>query len=326
MFLLHGEAKYIDVLERALYNSAISGVALDGKTFFYPNPLASSGNYTRNKWFDCACCPTNICRFIPSIPGYAYATRDDKLYVNLFAASDADVELPSGVVHVEQITNFPWEGRVAVHITPEKTGQQFELRIRIPGWWSNSVLPGKLYTYLDERPRERFEIKLNGKDINSVFGDSGYAVIPSRAWQPGDVISFEMAMPVRRVIADEQVAADRGRVALMRGPIVYCIESPNLPPRASIDDLLLPDTEELRSEFRKDLLGVLQVITGVALRRHIAAEETRESAEGKANPKLLPITQEYEFTAIPYFAWANRGPSQMAVWLKRMPVPLKQNR
>lgn len=317
MFLLSGNARYIDVLERALYNSAISGVSVDGKSFFYPNPLASTGNYARSKWFDCACCPTNLCRFIASVPGYMYATRDDTLYVNLYAAGTADIELPSGKVHIEQETNYPWDGQLKIKFTPQSPGQRFELRVRIPCWWENTVLPGKLYSYTDTRPQERFNVSLNGKPNNDVHGDSGYAVLETRAWQPGDTVTIEMPMPVRRVVADEKVEADRGLVALMRGPIVYCIESRDLPPRFHPNELMLPDTSELRSEFRKDLLGGVQVVTGVMRRVKMGTEERQDPTTGKATQKQFPITEELEFKAIPYCVWANRGPSEMTVWVKR---------
>ncbi len=150
MFLLHGDGKYIDMLEQALYNSAISGVALDGKTFFYPNPLESNGNYVRSKWFDCACCPTNICRFIPSVPGYAYATRGNELYVNLFAAGAADIQLEGGKVHIAQETNYPWNGRVTIKVSPQSSDQKIALKVRIPGWSRGAAFPSDLYHFADK--------------------------------------------------------------------------------------------------------------------------------------------------------------------------------
>ncbi len=307
MFLLHGNGKYVDVLERALYNSAISGVALDGKTFFYPNPLSSAGNYSRSKWFDCACCPTNICRFIPSVPGYVYAARDDKLYINLYVAGTADVQLSTGKVRVKQETNYPWDGRVKIKLEPQSAGQRFEVHVRTPGWWSNVALPGNLYTYLDTRRQERFNISLNGSPIFDLHGDSGYAVVKDRPWRPGDTITLEMPMPVRRVVANEKVESDRGRVALMRGPIVYCVEWPDVD-AGKVLDLALADDAPLTTEFRKDLLGGVQVIKGTAQRT-------------AKLPKEATATKPVSFTAIPYYAWANRGPGEMAVWLKRISNP-----
>ncbi len=316
MFLLHGDAKYIDVLERALYNSAISGVALDGKTFFYPNPLAAAGNYVRSKWFDCACCPTNICRFIPSVPAYVYATRNDTLYVNLFVAGEADAHLEGGAVHVKQETTYPWDGHVKIKLTPQNAGQRFSLKVRIPGWARNEAFPSDLYTFLDEDEPEKPLLKLEGEPNSPPIGEDGFATIAAREWQAGDTVTLTLPMPVRRVIAKDKVEADRGRVALMRGPVVYCIEWPDVRGR-EVNNLVLPDDMKLTSEFRNDLLGGVQVVTGVVRRIRHVEEEQREGES-----KRLPIAEEMEFAAIPYYAWAHRGPGQMAVWLPRTPDAL----
>jgi hypothetical protein len=307
MFLLHGDGKYIDMLERALYNSAISGVALDGKTFFYPNPLASGGNYVRSKWFDCACCPTNICRFIPSVPGYAYATRDNTLYVNLFVAGSAEIELESGKVGVEQETAYPWDGRIAIKITPQEPGQQLVLKVRVPGWVRGNAFPSELYRFAEAA--DAHTLAVNG--VPTVAGTAdGYATI-ERQWQPGDTVTLELPMPVRRVVAHEKVEADRGRVALMRGPIVYCIEWPDVH-GGQVRNLVLPDDKPLATEFRKDLLGGVQVITGAIYRIGQVSE-----AQSGGGSKRIPFTEELRFSAIPYYAWAHRGPGEMAVWLAR---------
>lgn len=316
MFLLHGDGKYIDMLERALYNSAISGVALDGKTFFYPNPLASSGNYARSKWFDCACCPTNICRFIPSVPGYAYATRENALYVNLFAAGAAEFELAGGKVHVEQETSYPWDGRVTITLAPHSPGQKIALKIRIPGWARGDAFPSDLYRFADASA-ERYSLAVSGEAFSGAV-ENGFVTI-DRNWKAGDTVALNLPMPVRRVVAHEKVEADRDRVALMRGPVVYCIESPDLPVRHQLLNLVLPDDKPLTSTFRKDLLGGVQVIDGVIQRIRQVSETTRESVKGEGKAKQFAITEEIAFTAIPYYAWANRGPSEMAVWLKRAP-------
>jgi len=290
MFLLHGEAKYCDVLERALYNSAISGVSLDGKTFFYPNPLASAGGYQRSTWFDCACCPTNICRFIPSIPGYVYAVRGDTIYVNLFVAGTADVELDGGKVRVEQETRYPWDGRVSIRITPQASGQRCALKVRIPGWARNAAFPSDLYRFLETNGTPDWKLKLNGQLASASIADDGYASIPAREWRRGDVVALELPMPVRRVVAHEKVEANRGRVTLMRGPIVYCVEGQDVV-GGKVNDLVLPDEVPLDTSFRSDLLSGVQVIHGAV--------------------------GQLEFTAIPYYAWAHRGPDEMAVWLRR---------
>jgi DUF1680 family protein len=319
MFLLHGDAKYIDMLERALFNSTISGVALDGKSFFYPNPLASTGNYERSKWFDCACCPTNLCRFIPSIPGYVYAVRDDALYVNLFVAGSADVELDSGKVHIEQETMYPWYGNVVIKVAPEKAGQQLTLKIRIPGWARNQAFASDLYRYTVES-NENATISVNGRAMKFET-ENGYAEI-TRQWQPGDSVTLDLPMPVRRVVAHESVEANRGREALMRGPLVFCIEWPDVP-GGQVRNLVVRDEEPLDFEFRNDLLGGVQVVTGTARRYRNVTEATRQDAENPDGEKQIRVAEEVLFTAIPYYAWAHRGPGEMAVWLPRTPEILE---
>jgi DUF1680 family protein len=323
MFLLHGDGKYIDMLERALYNGAISGVALDGKTFFYPNPLASKGGYGRSKWFDCACCPTNICRFIPSVPGYVYAIRDNTLYVNLFVAGKAEIAVDGGDLRIEQKTAYPWDGRVTLALTPEIDGQSFELRVRIPGWANGAAFPTDLYTYLNDAGK-RPTLQLNGKDVDSTASDKGYDILPARKWKRGDQITLDLPMPVRRVVAHEHIEADRGRAALMRGPIAYCIEWPDVR-GGQVENLVLPDEKALTTEFRKDLLGGVQVITGSVFRIRQVTEANQSTEKNDTGSRQIPIMEEIRFSAIPYYAWAHRGPGQMAVWLARtanvLPIP-----
>ncbi len=299
MFLLNGDAKYIDVLERALYNSVISGVSLDGKEFFYPNRLSSRGDEARSKWFDCSCCPTNLCRFIPSVPGYAYAATDDALYVNLFAAGTAELEVGKKRVQVEQSTKYPWDGHVKIEVKPEAAGDEFALHVRIPGWARDQAWPSDLYSYLD-KSKERPTLAVNGEivDFKTV---NGYAIV-ARAWQPGDTVTLDLPMPVRRVVANRQVESDRGRVALMRGPLVFCVEGVDVA-GGKVSELVLPDDAPLATEFRGDLLGGVQVITGEA---ELAA----------ATDQAIASVNEH-FVAIPYYAWANRAKGEMAVWLAR---------
>ncbi|HEY3391660.1 MAG TPA: beta-L-arabinofuranosidase domain-containing protein [Lacipirellulaceae bacterium] len=316
MFLLDGDAKYIDMLERALYNSVISGVAFDGKSFFYPNPLASTGNYSRSKWFDCACCPTNVCRFIPSVPGYVYATRDNVLYVNLFVAGSSEIEVSGRKIRVEQETAYPRDGRVAIKITPAETAQQFVLKVRVPGWARGNAFPTDLYRFAE--PSEAHTLSINGKPYTAAVRD-GYAAI-DRQWQAGDMVVLELPMRVRRVVAHDKVVADRDRVALMRGPLVYCIEWPEVP-GGKVSNLVLPDDSTLATKFDDDLLGGVQVVTGVARRIHKIAE-----AQSDGTAVEQPVTEELEFTAIPYYAWAHRGDGEMAVWLARTPAALQANR
>jgi DUF1680 family protein len=297
MFLLHGEAKYIDVLERTLYNGMISGVSLKGKSFFYPNCLESDGKYkfnkgflTRQPWFDCSCCPTNVMRFIPSVPNYIYAHRADSLYVNLFVASEANVEMRNIRLNISQETEYPWDGKVKITVNPERD-EVFTINIRIPGWSLEEVVPSDLYRYLEENEQE-VNLKINGEFFKYKM-NKGYAVT-TRKWSKGDEINLDLPMPLRRVLANEKVKEDRNKVALVRGPIVYCAEW--IDNDMNVLQMTVPDNTEFKCEYRQDLLNGLVVIKGNAL--------------NKSNQKR-------ELTAIPYYAWSHRGPGKMAVWLSR---------
>jgi DUF1680 family protein len=298
LFLLHGDAKYIDVMERTLYNGLISGVSLDGKSFFYPNPLESAGQHQRSPWFGVACCPGNITRFLASVPGYVYAKQGRAIYVNLFAAGRADVTLDSGRrVLLTQETRYPWDGAVRLTVTPDAVAE-LTLNVRIPGWARNEPAPSDLYRFADAPPPPA-TLAVNGAPVPLVI-DKGYVAI-TRTWKAGDVVQLSLPMPVRRVAANDKVEADRGRVALQRGPIVYAVEWADNP-NGRVRNLVLPDAEALSSEFQPALLNGVQVIRGraVALARNAAGEVTR-------TPQSL--------TAIPYSTWANRGRGEMLVWL-----------
>jgi hypothetical protein len=223
-------------------------------------------------------------------------------------------------VHVEQETNYPWDGEVRFRITPQAAGQRFALKVRIPGWAQNKAFPSDLYTYLDQEDDQKPSLKLEGSPTSAPVGTDGYATIAERDWQPGDTVTLTLPMPVRRVIANEEVKADRGRVTIVRGPIVYCIEWPDVPGR-EVNNLVLPDDKNLATSFRDDLLGGVQVVTGVARRIRKVEEERADGSK-----KQISIAQELEFTAIPYYAWAHRGPGQMAVWLPRTPDALENAR
>ena len=259
LFLLEGDAQYIDVMERTLYNGLISGVSLDGKTYFYPNPLESNGRHARSPWFGVACCPGNITRFMASVPGYIYATRGDTVYVNLFAGGTADIDAPGGKVKIVQDTRYPWDGAVKMTITPEK-GRRFALNLRIPGWARNEPVPSDLYRFLDANTTAA-TIKVNGSSVPMKL-DKGYVTI-DRTWKAGDIVDLNLPMPVRRIVAHANVEADRDRVALQRGPIVYAAEWPDNP-GGKVRNLVLPDGNALTSEFRSDLLNGVQVIKGSA--------------------------------------------------------------
>jgi hypothetical protein len=289
LFLLHGGGKYADVLERTLYNGLLSGVSLDGKLFFYPNPLASDGRHARSPWFGCACCPGNITRFMASVPGYFYARRGRTIYVNLFASGVAEIKLDDGsAVTLTQETRYPWDGAIRLTVQPDKPGK-WAIRVRIPGWARNEAAPGDLYTFVDKLDASP-ALRVNGHRA-PIKLEEGYAVL-DRKWKKGDVIQLDLPMPVRRVAANEQVEADRGRVALQRGPIVYCLEWPDNP-GASVRDAVLSDEEKAAAQFEPDLLNGVETI--------------------KAG----------RWKAIPYYAWANRGKGDMEVWIARA-VPANQ--
>ncbi len=298
LFLLHGDAKYVDVLERTLYNGLISGVSLDGKTFFYPNPLESNGQHERSPWFGVACCPGNITRFMASVPGYMYAQQGNTLYVNLYIGSKAEIKMDGGrVLNLTQETRYPWDGAVKLTVDPDRAGT-FDIKVRIPGWARNEPVPSDLYRFVSP-VSEQAQVSVNGRRVPLTL-DKGYVSL-NRTWKRGDVIQVNLPMPVRRVLANEQVAADRGRTAIERGPIVYAAEWVDNP-GGKVRNLMLPEDEKLSAEYRPDLLNGVTVVRGKAIALAYAPD-------GKI------AKHEQEFTAIPYYAWTNRGRGQMIVWL-----------
>jgi len=298
LFLLHGDAKYVDVMERTLYNGLLSGVSLDGKRFFYPNPLESNRQHSRSPWFGVACCPGNITRFMASVPGYLYAQKGDALYVNLFAANKAEIKMDNGrTVKINEETRYPWDGLVKMTIQPDAPAQ-FTIDVRIPGWARDQAVPGDLYKFIDH-PNQPVSLKVNGQEV-TIQLEKGYASL-ARKWNAGDTIELNLPMPVRRVAANESVKADRGRVALQRGPIVYCLESPDNP-EGHVRSLMLPDEAKMTAAFEPSLLNGVEVIRGNAL---LVSRDD--------NDQLAKTSQ--SFQAIPYYAWANRGRSEMMVWI-----------
>lgn len=300
MFLLHGHAKYIDVMERTLYNGALSGISLEGDKFFYPNPLESHGRHQRSPWFGCACCPSNVTRFIPAVPGYIYAQKDNNIYVNLFIGCKAQLNTKNNRVTMTQNTRYPWEGNVRITVEPEKT-DEFTIFIRIPGWARNEAVPTDLYHFL-KQTSEKPRLRVNNKEIQAPM-QNGFATI-TRKWNKGDIIELNLPMPVRRIIANEKIEDDKGKVTLQRGPIVYCAEWPDYPD-GKVLNLLMKDEEVLEPKFQDELLNGIQVIEGQAVA--LAHSEKNNSI----------IETKVPFLAIPYYAWAHRGPGQMAVWLPR---------
>lgn len=298
LFQLHGDAKYMDVFERTLYNGLLSGVSLDGKGFFYPNPLESNGQHGRSPWFGVACCPGNITRFMPSLSGYFYGKRGNKIWVNLFATSKAEIPLDKGQkVTVEQVTEYPWQGDVKFTVSPAKAGR-FAVNIRIPGWARNEAVPSDLYTFSDTL-KSAPTLKVNGATV-PIKLEKGYVSI-NRDWKKGDTVNLSLPMPIRRIVANEKVGANRGRTALQRGPIVYCAEWTDNP-GISVRNLILPASAELAPTFEPQLLNGVMVLRG-------QAQTAQRKDDGGMNVSNHP------FTAIPYYAWANRGRGQMMVWI-----------
>jgi hypothetical protein len=285
LFLLHGDSKYYDVLERTLYNGLISGVSLEGDAFFYPNPLKVSKErkYQRQAWFGCACCPSNISRFIPSLPGYVYAVKDNDVYVNLFMGNTSTLQVNGQPVTLKQETAYPYSGDVK--LTVEQAAQPFALKVRIPGWTRNEAMPSDLYTFADQK-QSTWSVKVNGEEVKADL-QQGYCTI-SRDWKAGDVVELNFDLQPRLVKANEQVEADRGLVAVQCGPIVYCAESPdNAKP---IDSISISQQTQLKVEWQPEKLhGINQIVTNDGV------------------------------TLIPYYAWAHRGISDMEVW-----IPLKK--
>ena len=279
MFLLHGDAKYLDVLERTLYNGFLSGISLQGDTFFYANPLASDGEWpfnvrtgaVRSPWFDCSCCPTNVVRLLPSLPGYAYAHRGGDLYVNLYVAGAATIRTAAGGVTLTQDTGYPWSGAIRITVDPPAESA-FALRLRIPGWAMNEPVPSDLYRYLDNAG-EAPSLRVNGAHADIEL-ERGFAMV-RRRWRPGDVVELDLPMPVRRVASHDGVTGNRGRVAVERGPLVYCAEGADNGGKALA--LTLPDAAGLTAAHDRGLLGGVTTIRGGGL------------------------------TLIPYYAWSHRG-------------------
>lgn len=297
LFMHTGDVKYYDVIERTLYNGLLAGISLDGEKFFYPNALEANGKYafnqgscTRSSWFDCSCCPTNVIRFLPSVPGLIYATHGDSLYINLYASNVADIQVGDTKVEVEQQTSYPWNGAVAVSLKPEKAAS-FPVKLRIPAWSRNEVLPGDLYAYagdVDLKP----VIKVNGELIEADVRQ-GYAKI-SRKWRKGDRIELSLPMEVRKVVANEKVEENRNKMALEYGPLVYCLE--DVDNNNQLSAMVFSKHAQWKAEKRDRLLNGVNVLIG----------------EQGDKEKSVAV-------AVPYYAWSNRGVGAMKVWL-----PLQQ--
>jgi len=302
LFLLTGEAAYLDVLERLLFNGILSGVSLDGDRFFYANPLASFGQHQRSSWFSCACCPANIARLLPTLPGYVYAQGDGIVYVNLYVNSRASVTLPNEQkIEIIQRTDYPWEGGVNIFVD-SKSAAHFTIAVRIPGWARNRPFPGDLYAYADAL-RPAVSLKVNGQTV-PVDADEGWVRV-HRTWAMGDWLELELPMPVRRIRAHERVRENSGRIALERGPVVYCAEGADN--SGYVSNLVIPEDAVLEPQKRDELLGGVIILTGRA----------RALSRGRDGRTIIESSP--AFTAVPYFSWAHRGRGEMAIWLPRAP-------
>ena len=297
MFLATGDSKYIDVLERTLYNGLIAGVSLSGDKFFYDNPMGTPGGHARQQWFGCACCPGNVTRFMASVPGYVYAIDKKDVYVNLFVGGNSKLKVGDTEVELVQKTQYPWNGDVEIDVTPNKN-DKFTLLVRIPGWAKNKPVPSDLYAYVDGS-NPQVKVLVNGSETKK-HTRAGYWVI-EREWKKGDKVTLTMDMPVRRVEANPQVRYDKGLLAMERGPILYALESIDQK-RDYIFDIVIPRDSKIESHFEKNLLNGVVVLEGNAF------VVEKDSASGKVIEK--PLT----FKAIPYSTWNNRGIGQMVVW------------
>ncbi len=315
MFLLHGDAKYIDCLERTLYNGVISGMSVDGGKFFYPNPLSSDGKYlfnsdntkTRQPWFGCACCPSNLSRFIPSMPGYMYGVHGQNLYVNLFAANTATIQVGGKNVTIEEQTNYPWDGDISIRVAQTKA-KQFTMMIRIPGWVRGQVVPSDLYSFSDDI-LSGYEVKVNGQRVEGEL-QNGYLAI-SRNWKKNDVVSIHFDMPVRTVTAHRKVSDDRGRIAVERGPLVYCAEWADNQGVNPHHVLIARNPQfEVQPGYgiqNTEAGGATFNVTAITAQ----AQEALLSRDGRLSAKDVKLT------LIPYYAWNHRGAGIMDVWLAR---------
>ena len=284
-----GDARYLDVLERTLYNGLISGIGSDGCHFFYPNPLESDGSFERAGWFDCSCCPVNVSRFMPTLKQYIWSLSDDGVNVNLFISSTARLTTDAGEVVMKQETDYPWSGKIRISVDPDNEGSLFSLRIRIPEWTGKAPFSGGLYSYVN-RPDQKVRITVNGKRT-AVNAAGGFAVI-EREWNRGDIVEVTLPMEPRFIEARDEVAADRGRVALGVGPVVYCLEEADNGP---VRELTVDPETKVEFAFDPDLLGGVGTLGFMA---------------------KAPSGVEQKVKAIPYYSWANRGRGEMTVWIK----------
>jgi DUF1680 family protein len=304
MFLLHGDAQYVDVLEKILYNGFLSGVGLDGKSFFYTNALQIHNfllhpdmESERSGWFECSCCPTNIARLMPSIPGYIYAQKKDSIYANLFISGIASLQINDQKIELKQQNNYPWDGNLKFTINTEQP-INFSLLIRIPGWTQNVAIPNNLYHFTNQST-SKVVISVNGKNEDFQI-QNGYAIL-KRTWKKDDQIQVILPMEARRVAADTMINDNIGKLSLQRGPIMYCAEWKDNAGKTS--NIILPANSKFNAAFLPELLN------GVLVLRSQSSQ-----VEISTNGQDIKTIKK-PFTAIPYYAWANRGKGEMTVWI-----------
>ena len=296
--LLTGDARYVDALERELYNGAITGVSLAGNSYTYVNPLQAPNGNSRWSWNGCPCCPPMFVKLMGALPGYVYAQDDSGIYVNLFLGSKANIRFAGTKVVLTQTTDYPWKGEVKIKVEPAKTSE-FDLHIRIPGWSQGASSPEDLYQ-AEKRPLEgAARLKVNGKAVEKFESVRGYATL-HRRWKSGDVVQLTLEMPVQRVKANARVEAAKGRVALMRGPIVYCFEGTDN--GGAVQNLVVPPAVKFTPRYQPNLLGGVTILeaTAVGMFKTVAKQ-------------LVPMP--FQVMATPYYANANRGTCQMQVWM-----------
>uniref|UniRef100_UPI004047F8C2 glycoside hydrolase family 127 protein n=1 Tax=Algoriphagus sp. TaxID=1872435 RepID=UPI004047F8C2 len=297
MNALEGDSKYIDVLERSLYNAALDGLSLAGNRFFYGNPLASSGQHTRRDWFGTACCPSNISRLVASVGDYIYAKSEDAIWVNLFIGSKTKFQMGKVEVPVEMATNYPHDGVIHLTLSPEQKAT-YSLKLRLPGWAKDEPVPGGLYSF-SGKSKESFTLLLNGEAV-PYTEENGYLTI-TRAWEKGDQIQFTLPMEVRKLVARQEVTANENRIAIQRGPLVYCVEGADNNGKAW--NILLPENATF-TVFQHQVLD----------EKVMAVQAEMKIMSGSEDGSTLQAETK-KITAIPYYTWANRGQNEMQVWL-----------
>ena len=294
MLLATGESRFTDIMELALYNAALAGISLNGREYFYVNPLADRGRHRRQRWFGCACCPPNIARLLASVPGMIYSTSDNAIWVHLYVASVARIELKGNEVRITQETEYPWDGRIDVTVEPSKD-DEFSLYLRIPGWCRAAT------------------VNVNGRKVRKSVKPSTYLEI-SRVWGTGDRVEIELDMPVTLLKSHPYVLNNNYRVAIKRGPVVYCLEQADNPEYDVWNIAIVPETK-FTATYEPELLGGVVVIEGNGIGLDISAWNNKLYAEmDEVQVKAIPV----KFKAVPYYAWANRSPGPMIVWIQAL--------